>query len=243
MAAITHLKTRDIRISNCIVSFPKLLTAEVTKNGAGKVINATPRFTAKFIAPALDQADMQLLVQRYQQAVLEGNPTGMPEGWAWDQQTGFVTGVQTNYHCFKAPESQFPGQLVFAGAASEKSPPTVVDQNRVRMTPDRQSELFAGCIVTVVGHFYAYDQGTPGISFSIDVVQLKDNNVTRLDNKIGVDDALDGDDEAPGGGGQMSTGAPVPGLNAAGGPPPSDNYVPPAGGGFVPPGDATNFLV
>jgi len=247
MALVTALKTRDVRISNCIVSFPKLLTPEVTKNGAGRVINDTPRYTAKFIAPLMGAEDYAVLLQRYQQAVKDGNPSGLPAGWGWDPNTGLLTNIHPNNHCFKAPEAQFPGQLVFAGSASEKSPPTVVDQQRVRMDASRASELFAGCVVTVVGHFYAYDQGTPGVSFSIDVVQLKDNvNVTRLDNKIGVDDALDGDVEAPGGGGVMTV-APVESVltGAPAGTAPPTAFVPVGTApptAFLPPSDDMSFL-
>jgi len=234
MSNVTLLKSRDIRLSNCIVSFPKLIVPEATKKN-GQVIGS-PRYTAKFILPVLTPEEYGLLVGRVQDAVKSAHPTTLPPGWSLDPATGLLVGAHPNNNCFKAPEAQFAGRIVVGGSSAEKKPPTVVDQQRARMDATRMSELFSGCVVTVAGHFYCYDQGTPGLTFQMDIVQLKDNlNVTRLDNSLGVDEALDGDE------GPVASAPTAPVQNYAAAPQ-GTAALPPSGYVPAPAGDVPDFM-
>lgn len=235
MAIVQVIRDNKFRIKGCVASYPRLLTPEVTKNKLGRVINDTPRFTGKFIVPALTAEDDALLRKLYADAIAA----------KWGAQT---PNFHPNNNCLKDPSSegaQFTGRWCIAGSARADRPPQVLDQSRARMTPDRQSELFSGCIVTLAGHFYGYDQGAPGISFEIEIVRLTNNgpDVPRLDGRLGVDEALGDDDDDVVPAAPMNPVAGPAGLPAAPGLPPAPGAAPVPGPGLPPPpGGGQSFL-
>lgn len=209
---IRILRNGDLQATNCIVSFPSLLEPKAVMK-QGRVIG-DPRFSAKFIAPPVSPEEDQLIRQALQTAIAK----------KWPNPPVPVFQVGNENYCVKDPTAEgqeFAGRWCWTGSSKADRPPTVVDRRRVLLTPDRASELFSGCIVTVVGHFYGYQVGPPGVTFQIDTVQVLDNgpNVKRLDNRLGLDEALEGSEDD----------GPDLGYAPAGGPPPG--APPPAGGG------------
>jgi len=202
MPCIVDKGNQNLLINGCIISYPTLFTPKrVGKPGQE---TGEPRYSANFILPVLDAADVALLTQVATEAVRQRWPAGdapatdatyqarilavMPGGW-WP-------GFSESHNCAKPPIDQYPDRFVLSANSAKDRRPDVFINGRLA-TPDQASQVFGGCVVNVVVRIFAYTRGSNGITVALNGVQLVDNvNVVRLDGGIsaaaafGVDTAF-----------------------------------------------------
>jgi len=170
MKHIKLLSNNELLLQNCIISYPHLFTAR--RAGRPGQETGEPKFSADFILPAdLDEEDRSILSQSYataMQAVFGAEPPA-------NLRTPFKDATQTN--------PKFAGRYRIATSTAQDRPPDVFTQLG-RMSPEQQTQLFAGCVVNAHIRFYGYTRGSNGVAAGLQGVMLVDNqNVERLDNR------------------------------------------------------------
>lgn len=196
MSCIVDLGNNNLRLDGVVISYPTLFTPRrVGKPGQE---TGEPRYSANFILPPLDSADVATLTAVATAAVRARWPTGDPPAHDTAYQAmilammpgGYWPGFGERDNCIKRCYPQYPDRIVLAANSTKDRKPDVYIDGRLAGA-DQVSQIFGGCVVNAVVRVFAYTRGGNGITAALNGVQLVDNvNVTRLDGGVSAASAF-----------------------------------------------------
>lgn len=145
------------------LSYPHLFTPRQVNN------QGEPKYSCNIIVPQnFDWGPFQAAIAEGWNAKFPGQAMPQNVKQPFDQVT----------------EGPYAGFWQIKASTKQERPPQVVMQNREKVAPHQQGELFPGCVVNAYIRVYGYDTMGQGVAAGLNAIQLVsgDASLPRLDN-------------------------------------------------------------